>query len=275
MLFPDHLISSRSSSCFPWEPWAYWNSFDVPLVFDDLLSIQRNEGVRFGDYFNVNLLNGRSLLYLTFTANYFFHGQDVWGYHLVNLILHLLNGVLIYFVARHILGLVMEDSRRSRSFATLAAGFFLVHPVQTEAVTYVSSRSALLSTLFYIGALLIFIKTPTRKIGFLPEPGSGIRILPRYRVERDGLSHYPRCCSPTTSSSSPVLLCGRCLRVGGSTFVRCRSCRSWLSLARCHPGRVSGCRRPRPPSAVELFSDPATCDCPIYSNHSLARRPEP
>ncbi len=146
---------------------AYWNSFDVPLVFDDLLTIQRNAGVRFGDYFSVNLLSGRSLLYWTFAANYFLHGQDVWGYHLVNLILHLLNGVLIYFVARHILELVMEDSRRSRSFAMLAAGFFLVHPVQTESVTYVSSRSELLSTFFYIGAVLIFIKTPTRRIGFL------------------------------------------------------------------------------------------------------------
>ena len=145
---------------------AYLNSFVAPMVFDDLLSIQRNAGVRFGDYFDVNLLNGRALLYLTFTANYFFHGQAVWGYHLVNLILHILNGVLIYFVASQIFRLLFEDSGRSRSLATLAAGFFLVHPVQTESVTYISSRSELLSTFFYIGAVLIFVKTPRQKIGF-------------------------------------------------------------------------------------------------------------
>ena len=146
---------------------AYWNSFDAPLVFDDLLSIQRNEGVRFGTYFDINLLNGRALLYWTFAANYFFHGQAVWGYHLVNLILHLLNGVLIYFLASRVFMLLFEDSARSRSFATLAAGFFLVHPVQTESVTYISSRSELLSTFFYVAAVLIFVNTPWQKIGYL------------------------------------------------------------------------------------------------------------
>ena len=40
---------------------AYWNSFDAPLVFDDLLSIQRNTSVRFGE-FNWNLFQGRALL---------------------------------------------------------------------------------------------------------------------------------------------------------------------------------------------------------------------
>src|SRR5436190_13666087 len=47
---------------------AYWNAFDVPFVFDDLLSIQRNAAVRFGE-FSWYLLNARSILYLTFTLN--------------------------------------------------------------------------------------------------------------------------------------------------------------------------------------------------------------
>src|SRR5438105_621832 len=73
---------------------AYWNSFTVPLVFDDLLTIQRNAGVRFGE-FSWNLLGARSVLYLTFTLNYIWAGQAVWSYHLINFLLHVLNGLLI------------------------------------------------------------------------------------------------------------------------------------------------------------------------------------
>lgn len=49
----------------------------------------------------------------------------------------------------------------------LAAGVFLLHPIQTEAVTYVSSRSELLSTMFYLLAVLIFISWPEAKVGLV------------------------------------------------------------------------------------------------------------
>lgn len=145
---------------------AYWNSFDVPLVFDDLLSIQRNAGVRFGDYFSQSLLWSRSLLYLTFAANYYFHEQDVWGYHLVSLIFHLLNGILVFLIARHIFSKLLADERSSRNYALFAAACFVAHPIQTESVTYISSRSELVSLFFYAIAFLIFIKLPEEKIGF-------------------------------------------------------------------------------------------------------------
>ena len=64
---------------------AYWNSFDVPFVFDDLVSIETNTGVQFGDSLNLSSLWSRSVLYFTFAANRVFGGQNVWGYHLVNL----------------------------------------------------------------------------------------------------------------------------------------------------------------------------------------------
>ncbi len=146
---------------------AYGNTFDVPLVFDDFLSIQRNSTVRFGDYLDEVILGSRSLLYLTFTINYVLSGQDVWGYHLVNLILHLANGLLMLLVAGLVLRKVIDDERLVRWYAILAAGFFVVHPVQTESVTYISSRSELLSTFFFLGAFLLFIKTPKERIGFL------------------------------------------------------------------------------------------------------------
>ncbi len=144
---------------------AYWNSFDVPLVFDDLATIQRNSGVRFGE-FDWNPLSGRTVLYLLFTANYIWAGQDVWSYHLINLVLHLLNGILIFFIAERIFQRVGLAELRGRTYAALASALFLVHPIQTESVTYISSRSELLSTFFYLIALFLFIIWPERKIGF-------------------------------------------------------------------------------------------------------------
>src|SRR5439155_5319508 len=103
----------------------------------------------------------------TFALNYKFGGQEVWGYHLVNLLLHLLNGILIYFVAKKLFSKAGVNPDRVMIFSLLAAAFFLTHPVQTESVTYISSRSELLSTAFYLIALLAVVHQPAPKMGFL------------------------------------------------------------------------------------------------------------
>jgi tetratricopeptide (TPR) repeat protein len=145
---------------------AYWNSFDVPLIFDDYATIAINPIVQFGDALAPSQLFSRALLYLTFAANYYAHGENVWGYHLVNLLFHLLNGILIYVLARDVFSRVLDRKHLSEPFAALAAAFFVVHPVQTESVTYISSRSELLSTMFYLIAVLLFVRTPPDRIGF-------------------------------------------------------------------------------------------------------------
>src|SRR5688572_6859047 len=145
---------------------AYWNSFLVPLVFDDLMTIQRNTAVRFGE-FSGNLLYARSILYLTFTLNYLWTGQDVWSYHLVNFVLHLLNGLLVFALGQRVFRVLGFSTDRCQQYAGLAAAFFLLHPVQTESVTYISSRSELLSTLFYLAGFLIYVFWPQQRIGFL------------------------------------------------------------------------------------------------------------
>src|SRR5207245_1043887 len=100
-----------------------------------------------------------------FAANYALGGQNVWGFHLVNLLLHLLNGVLIYILAKEIFSRASSELPVD-GLALLASLFFIVHPVQTESVTYISSRSELLSTLFYIIAVFLFIRKQPEKIGF-------------------------------------------------------------------------------------------------------------
>jgi len=146
---------------------AYANSFDVPFVFDDINSIQLNEGVRFGsDLFNPQL-RPRSLLFVTFALNYWLGGENVLGYHIVNLLLHTLNGLLVFAVAIRIFKKVLTDPGLVRMYALLSAAFFLVHPIQTESVTYISSRSELLSTFFYLSGFFFFVSLPESRIGFL------------------------------------------------------------------------------------------------------------
>ena len=165
-------ISTRSG---PWIAFAilfavtlagYWNSFGAPLVFDDLSTIQRNTGVFFREFY-WNLLSARSVLYLTFTLNYMWSGQQVWSYHLINFLLHLLNGLFIFVLAEQIFRNIGNSFQRCRQYAVLAAAFFLVHPVQTESVTYISSRSELLSTFFYLLGLLVYVLWPKERIGLL------------------------------------------------------------------------------------------------------------
>ena len=146
---------------------AYWNSFDVPFVFDDMDTIERNSAVQFGDLLTrvPAAFWRRTLLFITFAANHAVNGQNVWGYHVVNLLFHLMNGILIYLVAKHIFSRFFRYDL-SNSFSILAAIFFIVHPVQTESVTFISNRSELLSTLFYMLALLIFVRRRPEQIDF-------------------------------------------------------------------------------------------------------------
>lgn len=141
---------------------AYGNTFKVPFIFDDLLTIQRNVGVRFAEY-NWNLLYARSIVYLTFTFNYWYGGQDVRSYHAVNFLLHLLNGFGVFMLAMHIFRRIGAEEHIARMCALFSAAFFLVHPIQTESVTYISSRSELLSGLFYLAGFLVYVTWPYRK----------------------------------------------------------------------------------------------------------------
>jgi len=79
---------------------------------------------------------------LTLAANVWLHGLRPAGFHLVNLGLHLFSGVLLF----RLLGRVPRLATGSARTAWFAAAIFLLHPAQTEAVTYVSGRSSCLMT---------------------------------------------------------------------------------------------------------------------------------
>ena len=115
------------------------------------------------------LNNVRPLLNLSFYINYQLSGTDTTSYHVVNVLLHWLNTILCFFILRRLLRAVSPASGpgwRCDLAPLAAASLFLVHPVQTESVAYISSRSELLSVLPAYAALLIYLARPEPAIGW-------------------------------------------------------------------------------------------------------------
>lgn len=152
----------------------YSNTFTAPFELDDTGSIIDNAAIRnlrnFTDtshFKNIEinenlrpLLQTRYIGYLSFALNYAVHGLDVQGYHLVNILIHVTNSLLLYlllvltFRTPRCAGLSAE----SRSFiAAFTALLFAIHPLQTQAVTYIVQRFASLAALFYLLSLVTYI----------------------------------------------------------------------------------------------------------------------
>jgi tetratricopeptide (TPR) repeat protein len=141
---------------------AYLNSFWGAFQFDDFNVIVGNGTVHTWQAFLSGLPRGiRPLLKLTYTLNWT-SGLGLFGFHLVNGTLHAANAILLYRIAEEIGG------RSLSGFAALlAALLFAVHPVQTEAVTYISGRSVSLMAFFYLGSLLAYLRGRASNSRFL------------------------------------------------------------------------------------------------------------
>lgn len=138
---------------------VYSNTFTASFQFDDHLYVI--------DYCRTHALSSffpphgtRYLTYLSFALNYLAGGLDVAGYHIVNLSIHLINGVLVYLFATALMRSPRLAQKGLPAFyiALLAALLFIAHPVQTEAVTYITQRFASLATLFYLLSLTAYLK---------------------------------------------------------------------------------------------------------------------
>ena len=144
---------------------AYWNSFQVPLVFDDQHVIEKNEAIRDVDNFLTldALTRQRPLTDLTFALNYAWHGLDVFGYHVVNFGIHILSVCVAYFLALAVFTRLNvgpsgpAGQRTLLLMAAITAAVFALHPVQTQAVTYIAQRYTSMAALFYMASVLLYI----------------------------------------------------------------------------------------------------------------------
>jgi protein O-mannosyl-transferase len=138
---------------------AYGNSFTVPFVLDDISSIVGNPLVRdFSFQFKSRIIGD-----LSFALNYWLHGLDLAGYHAVNLLIHLLNGLLVYAVVLTTVRTPRFNSLHVHASAVCLAGtaaalLFVLHPLQTQAVTYLAQRVTALATLFYLLSVLAYAR---------------------------------------------------------------------------------------------------------------------
>lgn len=143
----------------------YSNTFYSPFVFDDTSYIRDNLAIR--SLASLWPPSGtRYFGYLSFALNYRIGGNGVLGFHLVNLAIHILNAVLVYSVVALTFKTPRMEERGPAGQSTwpgaavglTAALLFAAHPVQTQAVTYLSQRFTSLATLFYLLTLFLFIR---------------------------------------------------------------------------------------------------------------------
>lgn len=146
---------------------VYFNSFNGPFVFDDLSNISDNTSARLYnlDFENIKkatfsgLSSNRWLPNLSLAINYYYGATDTWGYHIVNLAIHVLVGFVVYFLffLTITMPVVSFDSRRAREISLFAALIWSLHPLQTNAVTYIVQRMTSMAALFFLLSLLFYV----------------------------------------------------------------------------------------------------------------------
>jgi tetratricopeptide (TPR) repeat protein len=146
---------------------AYANTFRVPFLMDDFFSIQNNESIRhlgqIGRLLRPEgfLVANRPLLNLTFALNYAWSGNAPWSYHLVDLLIHVTGALALFGLARRTLAgpaLAGRFGEAALPLGALIAALWALHPLQTEAVTYITQRAESLMGMFYLLTLYGFVR---------------------------------------------------------------------------------------------------------------------
>jgi tetratricopeptide (TPR) repeat protein len=111
----------------------------------------------------------RPLLYFSYWLNFHFQRDavDPEAYHLTNVFLHFLGSLVITLIAARLLELSGTTGRVRAILSAIAGGLFLLHPLQTESVAYVASRSEVLSVLLYMSAFAVFLYRRTESMTIL------------------------------------------------------------------------------------------------------------
>jgi tetratricopeptide (TPR) repeat protein len=134
----------------------YSNSLPNGFVFDDLPLISENPTIT--SLKNIPYLLGvkgggasyRPLRSISYAIDYYFWGLNPVGYHLSNILFHIVTSLLVFGIVFHLMG--------SYWCAVSSALFFSLHPVQTDSVAYLSGRRDILCALFYLAGFYFFLR---------------------------------------------------------------------------------------------------------------------
>jgi protein O-mannosyl-transferase len=153
---------------------VYGNSLDCSWHFDDYRNIVDNANVHLHGLSWDGIKRSfaglpdegmkRPLSYLSFALNYYIGNKDVFGYHLVNLLVHYITAVVLFLFIHRTLNLPLLKERYGRhsySIALLSTFFWALHPIQVSTVTYIVQRMAGMAAMFFIMAMLFYLHART------------------------------------------------------------------------------------------------------------------
>jgi tetratricopeptide (TPR) repeat protein len=136
-------------------PWIL-DARNIPTIFSkDVWAFNPGTAGMVSNYY-------RPLMYVTFVLNYQLFGLKPWGFHLVNILFHCGASVLVFLIIRRLLN-EQRDPGSSSYFspAFMAAVLFALHPIHTEAVTWISGLPDVAFTFFYLLAFYLYIRSET------------------------------------------------------------------------------------------------------------------
>lgn len=151
---------------------AYSNTFNASWHLDDFNNITKNSQIHINNLYPDELYNAafehtgntrvfyRPLAYLSFSFNWYFGKTDVTGYHIVNIAIHILTSFILYLAVQALFktpALIGRYKESGHFIALLSALLWATNPIQTQAVTYIVQRMAIIAALFYVLGIYLYI----------------------------------------------------------------------------------------------------------------------
>ncbi|MFT5525475.1 MAG: tetratricopeptide (TPR) repeat protein [Pirellulaceae bacterium] len=132
---------------------AYLPSLHAPFIFDDERAVYEHPEIRqLWPLTPILTSSRRPMLFLTLAVNYAISGEATWSYHILNVLIHLATGGLLWLLTRRL----VETSgwstllRYKDEFAASLTAIWLLHPLQTQSVSYIVQRCESLMAFFFL-----------------------------------------------------------------------------------------------------------------------------
>jgi len=147
--------------------WLYWASLHSIFILDDEPNLQGLANITdsdpltgMGKFVTEGIASqlGRPLSLLSFALQYHRWPLEPWHFKYVNLMIHLLNGCLVFWLILALAQLLNLPSPLTLKWALLTTTLWLMHPLQVSTVLYTIQRMTELSALFTLGGLLLYLK---------------------------------------------------------------------------------------------------------------------
>ena len=156
----------------------YSNTLEGPFVMDDMVRIENNPDIRITSITLPNILKSafgnvsgksRPIANVTFALNYYFHQYELAGFHIVNILIHILSAFFLFLFMNATLRITGHkgwDRQSSKTLpgpfpariAALAAFIWFVNPLHTQSVTYIIQRQNSMAAMFFILSFLLYVK---------------------------------------------------------------------------------------------------------------------